>query len=245
MRSIFDESIAIGNFTLGAKLIIEGDKLHHLVNVVRVKINEEILLLNGRGQKIYTKVEAIEKKSLTLLTLKFEQDDLESHLINITALVGITKKETFEDLIRLSIEAGIKKLYPLITDYSKPDFMVNKRVYEIMKNSIEQSNNPWLLKLEDKCELKNLTAPFFEAYDAVFVFSEESETTQSINRSLKAGANVLIIVGAEGGFSKSEQVAFAAIPNVQIVGFPAPIMRTPTALAAATGYVFAKLKESL
>ena len=52
---------------------IKGDEAHHLLNVTRVKLDEEILLLNGRGLKIKTKVSSLLKRELVLTnpTLSF------------------------------------------------------------------------------------------------------------------------------------------------------------------------------
>lgn len=242
MRSIFDETLAICKLTINGTLNVEGEKLHHLLNVVRVKVDEKILLLNGKGEKIYTSVESIEKKLLILRILKFE---LEKKSSNISAMVGITKKETFEDIVRLSIEAGLTTIYPLVTEYSKPEFIQNKRVHEIMKNSIEQSNNSWGVTIEDGVVLAKLSDRFFDQFDAVFIFinlTEKPKTTQCEFMPLTLQSKILIVIGAEGGFSETEKEQLSSFPKVQIISFPSPIMRTPTALAAAIGYVFAKVK---
>ena len=44
--------------------IVEGDSFHHLKNVLRVRVNDEILFLDGRGHSRRAIINVINKKNM-------------------------------------------------------------------------------------------------------------------------------------------------------------------------------------
>ena len=46
--------------------VLKDEALHHLVNVIRIEVGEDLLLLNGLGSKVFTQVESISKRELRL-----------------------------------------------------------------------------------------------------------------------------------------------------------------------------------
>ncbi len=66
MRAIFceiDSSVSVGT-----EITIEGERAHHLM-VVRIKNNEELLILNGKGHSFKAMVLNVSKKEISVKTL--------------------------------------------------------------------------------------------------------------------------------------------------------------------------------
>ena len=109
MRAIFLEDIS--------KLqAIEGDEAHHLINVVRIQIGEEILLLNGMGAKIFVKVVGLEKNRVNIEvieSLQLEKAD------KVHLAIGIPKKDAFEEVLRNATELGISKIIHFKSQFSQ------------------------------------------------------------------------------------------------------------------------------
>ena len=56
------------------EITIDGDQARHLIKVVRIKLNENILLNNGRGLGITGKVLKIEKKSVAIEVINIKKE---------------------------------------------------------------------------------------------------------------------------------------------------------------------------
>ena len=76
MRAIFLEG---ESFTEG-EFLIKGEKTHHLLNVVRLKPGQNLLLLNGSGIKAYATVEKITKKVVEANITKIEKVEVRGAL---------------------------------------------------------------------------------------------------------------------------------------------------------------------
>ena len=68
MRAVFCD---LKSGAAGEEVVISDDRAHHL-QVVRVKIDEEVLVLNGMGQRFFSKIIEVTKKEVVLKILKTE-----------------------------------------------------------------------------------------------------------------------------------------------------------------------------
>jgi 16S rRNA (uracil1498-N3)-methyltransferase len=99
--------------TENSTIVISGERAHHL-NVVRVKVGEEILILNGRGLKFFAKIINITKKDIALKIFKFERST-PNDILDLA--IATPKKEAFEDILKISVELGINQIVPLFSQY--------------------------------------------------------------------------------------------------------------------------------
>ncbi len=210
-------------------LIIEGESAKHLM-VVRVKLDEEVLVLNGRGSKLLTRVASINKNKVELTIFK-KEDSKPTFKINLA--IAAPKKDAFEDILKIAVELGVSKIYPLSSQYSQYVYEQSPRVQRLIESALIQSNNPFLpiihhqLKLNDY--LENLKTPLY------FFNSKDSECgkVEKINKEIS------ILIGPEGGFSDAEIQLILSKSETYSIHLPTPIMRAPTALATSIGYLLA------
>ncbi|MCO4755813.1 MAG: RsmE family RNA methyltransferase, partial [Bacteriovoracaceae bacterium] len=106
MRAIYLESEKLDQSTV----MLEGEKLHHLLNVVRIKKGQDILLLNGLGSKAFGKIESISKKNVQIVIEKLEQS---KHPGNISVAFALPKKDALETALRSCVESGARNIYIL------------------------------------------------------------------------------------------------------------------------------------
>ena len=71
MRAIVLEEVELTS--AGEKLEVLGQSALHLIKVVRIKIAEKVLVLNGRGLKILTEVSNLDKKKLELTVVECQK----------------------------------------------------------------------------------------------------------------------------------------------------------------------------
>lgn len=235
MRSVYlDQEIDAGL----EKIMVIDDKFHHL-KVVRAKIGEEILVLNGKAMKALCKIETIDKKHIELSVVNIEK--CKEYEPEITIFLACPKKEAFEDCIRMATELGVKSVTPVLSRFSQYENSHFKRVDKIIESAIEQSNNPLFLNVHKPQKMEDALIMAKEL-DYNFAFSSYSGVS-SIPITITKGSKVGIWIGPEAGFSSEEEAELTTISNAMI-NLNVPIMRTPTALCVALGHVHAFVKRN-
>lgn len=212
---------------VGTEVALEGDSARHLIKVIRIKKNEKILLLNGQGLKSEVEVKYVDRKSLRLkINSVISAEDNR----RISLFLGLPKKDAFESIVRMSSEIGIRNIYLYRSEYSQQDIEINDRIEKIEESAITQSNNPFRLKFIKVTSFEEA----FSSFNKIVHFSTFSEGEVSFSN---LDEEVLIVIGPEAGFSPSEESEINSYENVSIKKLDTNIMRAPTALAVASGYI--------
>ena len=196
--------------------------------------HEQVLLLNGKGTIAHCRVEKIQKKEVYVSVLSMNFIEQKSHQI---LLCGKPKKSTCEDIVRQAVELGLEAVYFWDSQYSQKCELNLERIKSILKNALEQSNNPWMPKisciscLDDDEELKALMKNNY-----LHIFHQQSD--QNIPRPSTFSSKILWAIGPEGGFSENDlNLLKKNAPQFYIHTLSTPIMTTPTAVACAAGYL--------
>lgn len=213
-----------------SKTLIEGDKIHHLKNVVRVTPGEDILVLNGKGSGRIYQVEEISKKAIAVSSSHEIEDKQPSVVIDLC--IGKVKKDALDLIIKQCCEMGIKNIYVCRSEYAQRYPLNNDRIKKLLISGIEQSNNFWLPEV---AEVSVEEIPF-EQYESIVL-----ATPEKVNSSPKIDKRTLLLIGPEGGFSPKETSQFLKIENIQQIHLEMNILRAPTATTCAVGYLHALL----
>lgn len=212
--------------------VLKDEALHHLVNVIRIEVGEDLLLLNGLGSKVFTQVESISKRELRL---KFVSSVEEQRAFHFDLVLGMPKREALELSLKEATELGFRRIYLIKSDYSQMRFPEPDRIEKLLVSALEQSNAPFLPEV---IESDWPVIPFSEYAEAILLDSQTKLTNQP---KASAAASRLLIVGPEGGFSPRELELLHSEEVVKVVNLPTPILRTPTAVATGAGIMIQSL----
>lgn len=228
MRALYFESGQ--NFEVNDEIVVEGERLHHL-KVVRVRPSEEILLLLGRGKTALSEVVKIDKKAITLKITEIKHVNKETQ---IDLYVGLTKKDAFEELLKLATELGVDHIVPLETKFSQPLTSQLKRQDKIIQGAMEQSNNAYAPVVDELSTFEQALKKLEASNSTVYYFSSQSSSS-SQDKLVPRMSRISLVIGPEGGFSHEEE---AEMEKYQLhrIRLNIPIMRTPTATCVAVGY---------
>lgn len=220
-------------FNPGELIELKDDKAHHLVNVLRIKIGEKVLLLDGRGAQLESEVVEVSKKSISIQT----SDELISRdtLYSVDLAIGQLKKEAMDLVIKSSCELGVKRIFILETKFSQRYALNDKRIEKLLISGLEQSNHRFLPKLS-QCKIAEIP---FNDYDLVATFATET-SSNNMPKLVDRHQSVLLVIGPEAGFDPSELQYLQSKENTKTINLPTPIMRAPTAFHCAVGYVISR-----
>ncbi len=226
MRAVFHSFDKIAD---NETLLVTGEAAHHL-NVVRIRNNEELLLLNGRGSILTGKVLSASKNAIEISILKSENKN-PTHALSLA--VAMPKKDAFEDILKMAVELGVNDIYPLVSEYSQHEYAPSDRVQRILESALIQSNNPFLPMIHEQRSLE----AFLKEHKETLVFFNSRPVDAKKDQA--HGPKKTILIGPEGGFSPAEVSAINLYPSVLEIHLPTPILRAPTAVASSVGYLLA------
>jgi 16S rRNA (uracil1498-N3)-methyltransferase len=226
MRALF---YPFQNAHIGETILIEGDSAHHL-NVVRAKVGDELLLLNGKGNRMISKIQTMDKKNVGILVEEVTSDERKT---KITLALANPKKDAFEDILKIAVELGVDVIQPLSSQFSQYDYVESERTGRLLESALIQSNNSFLPTINAQQPLKN----YLQTLSSPLYFFNSRPVTSSKDNSVPDSFHLLI--GPEGGFSLEEIQFISDYKDSVQVHLPTPILRAPTAVSAAIGFILA------
>jgi 16S rRNA (uracil1498-N3)-methyltransferase len=98
----------------GAVMWLDGREAQHALHVLRLKPGDGALVLDGAGRELVCDVKNCSHDSLSLAVRETRSTPLPACVV--TLLVGIPKGKIIEDIIQKSVELGVRRVVPLLTE---------------------------------------------------------------------------------------------------------------------------------
>ncbi len=215
------------NINKDKAIITDGD-FHHIRNVMRFNIGDELIITSYSGDSYKAIIDYFAKKEVGLkLTDKLIVKD---NTLNISLAQALIKRDNFELVLQKTTELGIKEIFPLRTEHSIikiEDFSKKKSRYQsIVKEASEQSERKVMPVIHDLCGKEEVNYNDFD-YVLIAYARENNKQLLSFIKDIKLNAKVLLIIGPEGGFSESEIIFFES--KGKLVSLGNTILRSETA----------------
>jgi 16S rRNA (uracil1498-N3)-methyltransferase len=212
------------------KIFLDKNASHHLANVLRAKVGENITLFNGQGGEYHATISAIHKKNVEVEIGEWNAGDVESPL-TIHLAQGISRGEKMDFTIQKAVELGVNKIFPLFTERSnvKLDKERSEKKWEhwrsVISSACEQSGRNTIPELSPVKTLENALPAFDQTWRLVLSPHQgESLKTLPIQKNQK----ILLLIGPEGGLSESE-INKAVQQGFHAVNLGPRVLRTETA----------------
>jgi 16S rRNA (uracil1498-N3)-methyltransferase len=146
----------------GAALRLAGREAHHALRVLRVKYGEMVAVLDGIGNEFLCTVDHCSRDAVTFsVSLK---NFTTSPPCPVTLLVAVPKGKIIEDIIQKSVELGVHRIVPLLTErvatHLDADAAADKRDkwQHVAVEAIKQCGAVWLPKIETPVTIGQLLA---------------------------------------------------------------------------------------
>lgn len=217
------------------RVVIEGEEFNHLVHVMRKKVQEQIIIVDGLGTAYEVQITAIAKRHAEAKILqKFEQHN--EPIIKVMLAVGILKNPAkFDFLVEKTVELGVHEIIPLKTERTIPQHAKIERWQKLALAATKQCGRAFLPKIHDLMSFdyaikysKNFTTKIILHKPDVHC---KSANWQIIIPNIKID-NVIVFIGPEGGFS-DEEIRKAEEQGIICTELGKRRLRTETAAIAA------------
>jgi 16S rRNA (uracil1498-N3)-methyltransferase len=220
----------------GAVFTLRGDEAHHLLNVVRVRVGEEVSLFDGSGAAACARLLQGRRGEAALQVLSVGMADVEAPR-KLTIACALPRSTRMDFLIEKCCELGVSRFVPMVTRRSVVDPLDRQENHLVRWRRIA-------LEASKQCgrtRLTEITAvlPFESA-----LLTREPEAARMIASPepggpglaefaarLQPGQAVTAFIGPEGGFTP-EEVDLAAQNGCAAVSMGPRILRVETAAVA-------------
>ncbi|MBP3255887.1 MAG: 16S rRNA (uracil(1498)-N(3))-methyltransferase [Clostridia bacterium] len=247
MQKFFVEN----NQICDSKVSITGSDMNHIVNVLRKKKNDTVLIGNKEDSKTYiAQIEQINADEV-ILNITDELDETSEPNVEIDLYQGLPKFDKMELIIQKTTELGISSIIPLdmsrcIVKLDEKDSKKKiERWQKIAEVAAKQSKRGKIPEIKDKMKLKEISN-IIKEYD-VFIVAYEEENQQTLRQTLREiekreNYKIGILVGPEGGIS-NEEVEILKSFGCKSVSLGKRILRTETAPIAMTSNILYELEK--
>lgn len=215
-----------------------GEDFHHIIKVMRMKENDEIICVSKEQQAAKCCITKISDDQISADIIQWIEEEVELP-IDVTIVSGLPKGDKLEWIIQKGTELGASKFVPFTADRSivkwdekKGDKKVS-RWQKIAKEAAEQSHRNKIPEVLSPISLHSLIQ-VAQDYDVkVVAYEEEAKQgeTSALATTLAAmesGQTLLAVFGPEGGLSTSE-IETLRKNGFTTCGLGPRILRTETA----------------
>lgn len=231
------------------RIIIEGEDVNHIKNVLRMKPGDEIAVSNGIDGKEYRcGIDRLEG-DMIIATLRFIKEDGLELPSKIIVFQGLPKADKMEMIVQKAVELGAFEIVPVATKRSVVKLDPKKakskvsRWQEIARAAAKQSKRRIIPDVHDVMTIKQ-ALEYAKDCDLSLIpyeLAEDMSHTREIMEQIRPGQKICFFIGPEGGFDE-EEIALATEAGVLPITLGKRILRTETAGLTVLSWIMYQLE---
>jgi len=219
---------------IGEELALSPENHRHAVQVLRLKVDQPLILFNGEGGESQAKLVFTDKRNSRVLIESYDPVIRESPLKSTLVLATI-KPDKMDFAIQKAVEMGISIIQPVYTKRS---------VIKIKANRLDKKMQHWQGVIIAACEQSGRTSipklyepktldTFLDGASDELCIAMLPGDHPKINglKDIQGKQALTLLVGPEGGFTNEEEQIMLK-KNLTPVSFGSRILRAETAVIA-------------
>jgi len=222
------------------RIHITGEDVRHIATVLRMKTGDELLLCDGKGTEYTVKIAQVGRTEIAAGIMNQSKRAVRFPLITLGQ--GLPKSDKMDWIVQKATELGVSHIIPLVTERTivkiKDEEKRIARWQKISREAAMQSNRPDIPSIGHFVLFKDfLRTPNSELRTLNLLPWEEGiEPIKNVLRQHPDVKSIVVLVGPEGGFSRTE-AAHARDKGFHEVSLGPNILRTETAAIAVLGMI--------
>ena len=228
---------------------ITGSDVNHIKNVLRMRVGEEIMILDGNGMEYRCEIEAISDEILArILEAKKTEAELSVRLL---LFQGLPKKDKMELIIQKAVELGVSEIIPVLTkrtvvklEDKKKEQKKLERWQAIAEAAAKQSGRGIIPKVCEAVKFSEAVKQAEALEEALIPYelAEGMDEARERIRGLHGKKTIGIFIGPEGGFEEDE-IALAVKSGIHPITLGKRILRTETAGLCILSVIMFELEQ--
>ncbi len=235
-RLFVEESLASG-----ATFVPPPEALNYLLNVLRLREGEPILLFNGRDGEYLAHLAGATRRSAKLRVERRVRE--QAQRADLDYCFSPLKQARLDYMAQKATEMGAGRLVPVITNRTQ---VRRVNLARLRANAIEAAEQCGVLAVPEALDAADLS-DFLSGLPTgrLLVFCDEDAPIANPLKALseRSGQGVSVLVGPEGGFDEKERAAILRLSNVARISLGPRVLRADTAAVAALTVVQAAIGD--
>ncbi|MBU0548831.1 MAG: 16S rRNA (uracil(1498)-N(3))-methyltransferase [Candidatus Omnitrophica bacterium] len=223
-------------------IILDRKQIHYLCDVLRIKLNEDIVVFDGSGNEYRCLSEELSKNKIKLLIKEKAKMKTKRKIILSIACALPKQKGRFDDLIDKLSQLGVERIIPLFTERvilrwdAKQKDKHHQRWCKIARAACNQSGRTVLPVIEPVKSFTELIAEA-DSYDLKLIptIIQKKHSLRDALSGLEQ-AKMLVAIGPEGDFCDKE-LALAERAGFKPVSLGELVLRVDTAAVSVAAFV--------
>lgn len=218
------------NISVSEDLELSVENHRHAIQVLRLKMDEKLILFNGKGGEYLATLNRIDKRKSQVHIESFNPVDRESPL-HITLALATIKPDKMDFALQKAVELGVSVIQPMMTSRS---VIKIKRLEKKMQHwqgvivaACEQSGRTVIPQLNEPLAFEKL----LENSTSTCITMLPDATQKITHLKLDDKEPITLFIGPEGGFTNQEEELMQQ-HSFQAVTFGSRILRAETAVIA-------------
>lgn len=217
------------------EILISGDDVNHIKNVLRMEEGEQVVISCGRGMDYYCRIRTLQESGV-YLDIEEKRAAVTELPVNITLFQALPKRDKMELVIQKAVELGANEIVPVqsrrcvVRLDEKKEGKKQIRWQAIAEAAAKQSGRGKIPAVNHVMSFLD-ALEYAKSMDTVLI---PYELVDSMDGSLEAvkravqGKSIGIFIGPEGGFERSE-IELAIQKGAVPISLGQRILRTETA----------------
>jgi len=210
----------------GLNYILNEDESKHCIRVLRLTVNDKIILVDGKGGFHEACIRDAHPKHCSVEIISSVQEYGKSPFYLHMAVAPTKNTDRFEWFLEKATEIGVHEITPLLCSNSERKVLKNDRLEKIMISAMKQSVKAYLPKLNQMTAFSDFISQATDS-DKYIAHCENQQKTH-LKDLVKPAKDTIILIGPEGDFSP-EEIQMALQNNYQPVSLGESRLRTETA----------------
>lgn len=220
---------------VGQSMLLDTRNSHYLLHVLRVKVDQTLVLFDGHGKEYLATINEVSRKSVSVFINEETPavDIVSESPLQLTLAIAISKGERMDWVMQKATELGVSRIQPLITQRVdvklKPERLTKKMEHwrGVIIGACEQSGRSTLPELlPTKAIASWLTE---DTSDFKLVLRAQGNRLATLaDKVTQTPESVSVLIGPEGGLDENE-LTLAQDASFLAAGFGPRILRTETA----------------
>lgn len=217
---------------------LSEDESNHAARVLRLKENDYIRLVDGKGTSALAQLTVVQKRKVQFKIVEQETTSTDCTPIHI-AIAPTKNFDRFSFFLEKVTELGCQEITPIFSSNSERKSLRIDKSKKVMVAGLKQSGNLFLPELNEPIALKDLLSQELDYDLKLIAHCEDDENKKDLKDYIKNHQSILILIGPEGDFT-SEEIKLAKEKGFISVNLGVSRLRTETAgiLACHTVYLF-------
>lgn len=226
------------------RVIITGEDVNHIKNVLRMRAGEEISVSNGLdGREYRCGILSLGEEEI-LCELRFIKEDRVELPSQVYLFQGLPKADKMELIIQKAVELGVRQVIPVAASRcvvkldDKKAAAKRIRWQGIAEAAAKQSKRAIVPEVTGVLSFARAVEKASQMDVALIPYelAEDMACTRKLLEGIRPGQSVAVFIGPEGGFAETE-IGLAQESGIRPITLGKRILRTETAGLAVLAWM--------